>query len=188
MKKKIIVAITLITSLFITIVCILLATYLLAVNDYGLNINHDHLFPDFQITRLDDNYFSSNQYNTNIYSNFKDNSEITVQNNSNQDISLDIYYPNFKSGIKYNNLGLYQNTYAPITQSDPTSIIVNPVPNKYDVYYVNNHIFSSNRGLSLSLRLDYSCSKTCDKENQTDDYDSKIVTIKKGETYEVKLS
>lgn len=188
MKKKIILAITLITSLFITIVCILLATYLLAVNDYGININHDHLFPDFQITRLDDNYFDSNQSNTNIYSQFKVNSKITLQNNTNQDITLDISYPNFKTGVKYNNLELYRDNEVPITQPDPTSLIINPTPNQYDIYYVNNHIFSSNRSLYLNLNLDYSCNKTCENENQTDDYGSKTVTIKKGATYEVKLS
>ncbi len=185
--KKILIAVV---ALFTFLIFSGLGLVVLFSNSFGINIDNSSLFPQVEVTTLDeetadklnsltDYYSISNDLSTNL-------EPVTLVNQSGRDITVDYTtttYPTIEGTSFYmiDGYGIYLIT-------EDNNVILKAVPDTYEHYLTNGNGFASYDDPQVYA----SAEELIDIDSPSEIYDSQQVTedtiiLKDGESYEIKL-
>lgn len=183
MKKKIIVGLTLLTSLFIIVICGALGIYLLVGKSYGINIDDDRLFPSVDVTTLNASEFPQPDFSQYLDIYLDDTSSITVKNETSQPLSIDLEKYINDDSVKYTGLYGYVSSNLYIDKIDEYIYSIKEVPDNYEYYLLSSNMFTRDDDSHVSLQFAY--------DGATINFDEteniNIKTLEPGDSYEIKL-
>lgn len=184
MKKKTIVGLTLLSSLFIIVICGTLGTYLLIGNNYGINIADDGLFPSVEVTTLNEGEFPNDEYSQYIDTYFEQNAIVTFKNETSQPLTIDLEKYVSADSVKYSSLSGYVSSNLYIDQIDEYIYSIKEVPDNYEYYLLSSDMFTRDEDSYVSLQLAYDGATL--NFDETENVNTK--TLESGDSYEIKLS
>lgn len=181
MKKKIIVGITLLASLFIIFICGALGIGLFIGNSYGINISDDSLFQTVEITTLSREQFPQGDYKQFIDNDLAQKTDIVINNDTDQPLDVNLYVDTVDGKVKYNCLYGSASSNLYIEQLNTNTYSIKSIPDEYDYYLLYTNEFNANAESNVTFHFSYED----ENNNQSQDFDT--ITIKQGDSYEIKL-
>ncbi len=181
MKKILITGVALFTFLIFSG----LGLVVLFSNSFGVNIDNSSLFPQVEVTTLDEETTDKLSGLTDFY-NTENDSSVTIVNKSGKDITIE--YTNTSYSKVEGTPNYYIDGNGVYLTTEGNKVILNAIPETYDYYLSNGNEFSPYDVPNVYARVE----EYYDSASYYDYVDSEQVTtdtinLKDGESYEIKL-
>lgn len=169
------------------------STYLfiiLLINDFGINVEYNKLLPTVTITKIDSKKKNEINFSSELY---LDNPKYIIKNNTDESIELSIESQLYedKKGVIDSQITSFNGMNLQLVNN---TINVNALPKGYNSYLVNGIIYNHTNHLAVrsdEYLEDNQIEYTEDEYGNIlpDDgvFKNDVVTIDKGESYEIKL-
>lgn len=190
--KKLFIALA---SAFCFCVFFSLGLIILFTNTYGVNIATDGLLSELQFYFIDDQEVLKNSH-SNFSDELRASDQYHVTNNTDEDLKLNLhtrYSPTYEG-----NYNFILDAISGVTFSvNGSEIGIETIPDDYD-FYIKHNIYAATKTkvIGIYINEDYVGSNFDGDVNEQDAYtqfdeslksDTQELTIKKGESYEIKL-